>query len=81
MAQNCKIGGTLMIEGGSKKVSFNLPHPTDETRLVLKSLGKMLFKNSLRNTLALIWSIWGLPTVKDPFLVKGKDSLHYIPCR
>ena len=31
-------------------------------------LGKMLFKNSLRDTLALIWSIWPLPTVDHDYL-------------
>ena len=32
---------------------FDLRHPTEETRLFLKYLGKMLFKNSLSDTLAL----------------------------
>ena len=32
-------------------------HATDETKAVLKSLGKMLFKNCQREVLALIWSI------------------------
>ena len=50
--------------GGSKKVSFNLPHPTDKTRQNLKYLGQMLLKNSLRDTLAPNLSICPLPTVK-----------------
>ena len=41
-----------------EKVSLDLLHATDETKTVLKSLGKMLFKNSMREVLALIWSIW-----------------------
>ena len=47
-----------------KKVSLDLPHATDETKTVLKSLGKMLFKNSLRKVLALIWSIRPQSTVQ-----------------
>ena len=40
-----------------EKVSLDLLHATDETKSVLKSLGIMLFKNSLREVLALIWTI------------------------
>ena len=46
---------------GSKLANLDLLHSTDETRLVLKSLGKIIFKNSLCDTIALIWSIWPLP--------------------
>ena len=52
-----------MILGGSKQVSLDLLHPTDETRLVLRSLGKMPFKNSLREVLAPILVFWPLPTL------------------
>ena len=47
--------------GGLKQVSLDLIHPTDETILVLISLGKMPFKNSLREVLALILAFWPLP--------------------
>ena len=52
-----------MILGGSKQVSLDLLHPTDETRLVLRSLGKMPFKNSLSEVLDLILAFWPLPTL------------------
>ena len=45
-------------------LSFDLLHPTVETRLVMKSLGQMLFKNSICDILVLIWSIRPLPTVQ-----------------
>ena len=48
-------------------------HPTDETRLIQKSFGKMLFKNSLRTTLALVWSIWLQYNVQRP--------CRELPCR
>ena len=43
--------------GWSKLFCFALLHLTDETKLVLKSLGKCPL-NSFCNTLALFWSIW-----------------------
>jgi hypothetical protein len=47
-----------------QKVNFDLLHSRDETRPVLKSLGKMLFKNNLCIILALVCAIWPLPNVQ-----------------
>ena len=41
---SCIYQKNIFYLGGSTLVSFDLLHPTDETRLVLKSLGKMLLK-------------------------------------
>ena len=46
--------------------------------IFLKSLGKMLFKNSLRDTLGLIWSIWPLPSVYS--VQYTEYSLHNVQC-
>ena len=54
-----------MILGGQsipEKVHSDLVHPRDKTKIVLKSLDQMLFKNSLCNTLALICAKQPLPT-------------------
>ena len=55
-----------MILGGQsipEKVHSDLVHPRDKTKIVLKSLDQMLFKNSLCNTLALICAKQPLPNV------------------
>ena len=50
-------------------------HPTEETRLFLKSLGKMLFKNPLRDSLALICYIWLQSSVRCfySFQISGQN--------
>ena len=74
-------GGTLLIKGGQshpKQVYSDLVHPTDETKTFLNSLDKMLFKNSLYNTLALIWSIQPMPNgdmvILETFLAHYKQT-------
>ena len=54
-------GGQSILE----KVHSDLVHPRDETKIVLKSLDKMLFKSSLCNTLALICAIQPLPNIGE----------------
>ena len=54
----------LLILGGSKQVGLDLLHATDETRLFLKSLSKMLFKNTPRKLLACILAVAPLPSMK-----------------
>ena len=49
----------------SKQVSLDLFHPTNETRLVLRRLGKMPFKNRLSKVLALNLAFWPLPIVRS----------------
>ena len=43
-------------------IGFDWLHPANETRLVLKSLCDVLFKNSFCSFLYIIWYIWPLPT-------------------
>ena len=64
-----------MIYGGQsipEKVQSDLVNPRDETKIVLKSLDKMFFTNSLCNTLALICAIQPLPN-QHPYRLQWKE--------
>ena len=47
------------------KVSSGLVQSREETKTALKSLDRMLFKNRLCNTVALIWSVQPEPTIQQ----------------
>ena len=59
-------GGTLVIKGSQsipENVHMDLVHPREETnKFSFKSLYQMLSKNSVCNTLALLWFIEPLPS-------------------
>ena len=59
------MGGQSIPE----KVHSDLVHPRDKTKIVLKSLHQILFKNSLCNTLALICAKQPLPSVHSGHVV------------
>ena len=65
MSQKREFLQKVKIFGIFLDFSLDLRHPTEESRQFLKSLWKIIFKNSMRDSLALIWSIWPQSSLKQ----------------
>ena len=79
------LKGRHFLFKGGQNIFLDMLDLIDETRLVLKSLGKMLFKNSPRKLLACILAVAPLPIMKglvkdlaESFIRKGFKKMKKV---